>query len=373
MKKKIKMTLIIIAALIILIIAAVIIFFRTAPQIGANSKKNKTEKIIQSPNYAVDEKIFLNTVETNMSMSFKDMIKVTREFSRKDESRRPKDTIQTLSLNGNLNSEEVGFIWFGHSTLLVSMEGITILTDPVFSERASMLPFMGPKKFEYSNDFSPETLPNIDIVLISHDHYDHLDYKSIIALKNKAKKFFVPLGVAAHLENWGVDSSKIVELDWWQTANFENLELVCTPSRHFSGRRLNDRFKTLWSSWVINGKEHKVFFGGDSGYFPGFKEIGNKYGPFDIAFLECGAYNEMWSNIHMMPEETAQAAIDLNSKILFPIHWGKFDLALHPWKEPIERVTKKAEELNVNILTSIPGKYNTIDAAQSEKWWKNYN
>jgi L-ascorbate metabolism protein UlaG (beta-lactamase superfamily) len=328
-----------------------------------------------SENYKLGK--FQNTVSTKMDMKSGKMVGVMWEFFRNNSNREPAGIIKTHNFNpvefDYLNSDNLSFTWFGHSSILIKMDGIVLLVDPVFSERASMFPFMGPKRFPYSYFMNVDLMPELDAVLISHDHYDHLDYKTILKLKNKVKKFYVPLSVGAHLEKWGVPSENIIELMWWDSIDFESINLVLTPSRHFSGRGLNNRFSTLWGAWVIQGSKEKIFFGGDSGYFPGFKKIGEKYGPFDLAFLECGAYNENWSEIHMMPEETVQASKDLKSKLLMPIHWGKFNLALHPWKEPIQRAIKKGEELNVNIITPEIGEMVTLDDhLMTDHWWKDY-
>ncbi len=276
-----------------------------------------------------------------------------------------------------MSSPDTGIVvtWFGHSSLLIKIEGRIFLTDPVFGKRASMVSFMGPKRFDYSPQPSIEDLPPLDGIIISHDHYDHLDYESILVLKNKVDRFFVPLGVGAHLESWEVPTSNITELKWWESTRVdEELTFICAPSRHFSGRGLNNRFSTLWCSWIIKSNKSRIYFGGDSGYFPGFKEIGEKHGPFDLTMLECGAYNINWHDIHMLPEETAQAHVDLKGKSLLPIHWGKFNLALHPWKEPIQRVLKKADELNANVLTPEIGEIVILDDhTRNDQWWERYD
>ena len=214
----------------------------------------------------------------------------------------------------------------------------------------------------YSGTFSleREDLQEIDAIIISHNHYDHLNYKSIMQLKDRAKHFYVPTGVAQYLIKWGVSPSKISEHNWWDEVTFDNIKLVCAPARHFSGRSMTDRDRSLWCSWLILGQETKVFFSGDSGYAPHFKEIGDKYGPFDLTLMECGQYDTRWSAIHMLPEETVQAHIDVKGELLLPIHWGAFTLALHEWSDPIERVTKEAKRLGVNITTPQIGESITL-------------
>jgi L-ascorbate metabolism protein UlaG (beta-lactamase superfamily) len=219
-----------------------------------------------------------------------------------------------------------------------------------------------------------EELPVIDMILFSHDHYDHLDYGSVKKLAGKTKQFAVPLGVGAHLEAWGIEKARITELDWWEDFKVQDISLIFTPSRHFSGRGLNNRFSTLWGSWVIIGKEEKLFFSGDGGYGPHFQEIGNRFGPFDFAMLECGQYKENWKEIHMMPEETALAALDLKAKEFMPIHWGAFSLAMHSWTDPVERVLAKSQELGLKIRVPKIGSMIEIkEESQPElyPWWIN--
>ncbi|MBF0377618.1 MAG: MBL fold metallo-hydrolase [Desulfamplus sp.] len=272
--------------------------------------------------------------------------------------------------------ENLRVTWFGHSTCLIEIDGKVIITDPMFSDRASPLSFIGPKRFTTDVDFQIQDLPKIDIVVISHDHYDHLDYDTIRYLRDKSEQFYVPLGVKQYLESWGVSPEKVVELDWWEENSYNGLRFAATPTRHFSGRGLR-RDRTLWASWVIIGTKQRLYFGGDSGYFDGFKKIGEKYGPFDLTMLESGAYNNAWADIHMMPEETVQAHLDLDGEILLPIHWGKFNLSLHPWREPIERLLAEAKIKGVRAITPIQGEaivlseqYETETAQYVvNRWW----
>jgi L-ascorbate metabolism protein UlaG (beta-lactamase superfamily) len=209
-------------------------------------------------------------------------------------------------------------------------------------------------------------------VLLSHDHYDHLDYPTMLKLKDIAKQFIVPLGVGVHLEKWGVPPSNISEHDWWNKFSFdENITLICTPSRHFSGRSITGRNTTLWCSWIISGLEQRIYFGADSGYSPSFKEIGTRYGPFDLCILECGAYSEYWHDIHMLPEETNQANIDLGGKKLLPVHWAKFNLSLHAWREPIRRLKKQAALTGVTLVTPrITQAFEVGVDFKQDDWWE---
>jgi L-ascorbate metabolism protein UlaG (beta-lactamase superfamily) len=362
---KLMVTIIVLIAFVL----ANILYLRFAPQMGGRAKGKRLERINASPNFK--NNFFQNPVETTMNIPGK---KVFKEFIKKGTDRRPAKPIETCQIDKNIydraDSDEVIITWLGHSTMLIKTGGITILTDPVFSKRASMNPFFGPKKFEYTHDFKLEELPPVDIVILSHDHYDHLDYQVIKKLKKTVKKFFMPLGVGAHFERWGVDNDKIIELDWWKSISYQNLELIATPARHFTGRKLNDRFKTLWSGWVIKTDKKRIYFTGDSGYWDGFKKIGEQYGPFDFSMIECGQYSPYWANIHMAPEESVQAAIDLKSKAAMPIHWGKFSLGLHSWYEPPTRFKAKAELENLTVAIPKIGETFTLEKLPNTDWWK---
>lgn len=259
-------------------------------------------------------------------------------------------------------------VWLGHSTVLMQLAGQIVLTDPVFF-RASPLPGTV-KPFAYRHPILIPHLPDIDVVVISHDHYDHLDYLAIQKMRSRVKRFIVPLGIKAHLTRWKIPVEQITELDWGETVEHNGLRFTATPARHFSGRSLNDRNRTLWASWVIDAQTHKLFFSGDSGYFDGFKTIGEQHGPFDMAFIENGAYNPRWAQIHMMPEQAVQASIDLKARVLFPIHWGKFDLAPHPWKEPAERVSAEANRRGVRLGTPLVGEIFSLKQPPQRSWWQ---
>lgn len=270
------------------------------------------------------------------------------------------------------NKTGVAIYRLGHSSLLLAAEGEFWLIDPVFSERASPVSWAGPKRF-HKTPLTLEQLPEIKGVLISHDHYDHLDKKTIAFLKSRVENFVVPLGVGNHLREWGVADSHIYELDWWDSVSVGKLELTATPSQHFSGRGLNDRNKTLWASWVIQAPGKKIYFSGDTGYFAGFKEIGERLGPFDLTIMENGAYNENWPMVHMTPEETFQAHQDLKGKAMLPVHNGTFDLAMHPWYEPLERLNALAYAKGVPMITPEMGQRVSLDnlqVAEGNRWWR---
>lgn len=298
--------------------------------------------------------------------------KMMMEFFGKGIDREPSTVLPSVKTDLNsLSANEPLLIWFGHSSYLIKIEGKNILVDPVFSERASPVQYLGSKNYAIISPYTINDFPDIDLVIITHDHYDHLDYNSILQLKSKAKLFCASLGVGSHLEYWGIDSSKIKEFDWWQEEQlFPGFELISTPARHFSGRGFT-RNKTLWSSYILKTQSHRIFIGGDSGYDPSFKTIGEKFGPFDLTILECGQYNVKWPFIHMMPEETARAAVELSGNVLLPVHWAKFTLSLHTWKEPAERVTKAAELLNLPVTTPLIGEVVEFNSTfPNTKWWE---
>ncbi len=298
-------------------------------------------------------------------------------FFNKSEKSVPKvaPAIQQLSNDAfNLNNKEaLNFARLGHSTLLIQLSGKYFLTDPVFSERVSPLQWIGPKRF-HPVPMDIDSIKEIEAVIISHNHYDHLDEGSIKQLKERVNHFIVPLGVGDKLIAWGVDENKITQLDWWENVKLDDVEIVSTPAQHFSGRGITDTDETLWSSWVIRNPQHSLYFSGDTGYFPGFKDIGEKYGPFDYAFMECGAYNELWRDIHMMPEDSLQAFKDVKGKVMVPIHNGTFDLSTHAWFDPMEQITILAKENNVTLLLPQIGQLVNQDTMiLNSEWWNTKN
>lgn len=266
-------------------------------------------------------------------------------------------------------SPHIKFIWFGHSTFIVNIEGKILLFDPVFSGSAAPFSFMV-KRFQDAV-VRLEELPPVDYIIISHDHYDHLDLETIEFFKGTKTKFITPLGVTSHLKDWGIGEERLTELDWWEKTSVGNLTVICTPSQHFSGRTGMNGNHTLWSSWTIIGPKERFFFSGDSGYDIHFKQIGDAYGPFHLTFLENGQYNPMWRAVHSMPEETAQAHLDLRGEKLVPVHWGMFDLSLHNWYEPAEELEKYAKEKQIQLLTPKFGQMVQIEEPNAwERWWK---
>ncbi|MGN4944290.1 MBL fold metallo-hydrolase [Bacillus cereus group sp. MYBK104-1] len=317
------------------------------------------------------KKKFINQIHTDVSFKPKDIIGLMTDYLKTKTKLRPIKNLPIVLSNKDNESLE-SLTWFGHSASLLKIEGKKLLLDPMFGETSSPFPLFNSKRYSGTFSLEREDLQEIDAIIISHNHYDHLNYKSIMQLKDRAKHFYVPTGVAQYLIKWGVSPSKISEHNWWDEITFDNIKLVCAPARHFSGRSMTDRDCSLWCSWLILGQETKIFFSGDSGYAPHFKEIGDKYGPFDLTLMECGQYDPRWSAIHMLPEETVQAHIDVQGELLLPIHWGAFTLALHEWSDPIERVTKEANRLEVKITTPQIGESITLKSTDYPRyaWWR---
>ena len=296
-------------------------------------------------------------------------------FEKKPVGSRPLDAIplrpvSPASLKA-LNPHENHVIRLGHSSHLLKLQNKYWLIDPVFSERVSPVQWAGPTRF-HPSPLALADVPLIDGLILSHDHYDHLDRLTIETLLGKVQRYFVPVGVGARLRAFGVAADRIEELDWWQETSFNSIRLAATPASHFSGRTLWDRDKSsLWASWVIESGPHKLFYSGDTGYFPGFKQIGEKYGPFDLAMMENGAYDDAWPEVHMSPEESALAFKDVKGKLLYVIHNSTFDLAYHTWQEPLVRINELANRQGLTIATPEIGEVLTIGKPRENKrWWE---
>lgn len=259
--------------------------------------------------------------------------------------------------------------WLGHSTALIELDGQRVLTDPIWSERASPLPWIGPRRW-FTPPIALGALPHIDAVVISHDHYDHLDYRTIVAMKDWDTRFVVPLGIGSHLAYWGIPESRIVELDWWERTRIGAIEIVCTPARHASGRMLIDDDAKLWAGFALVGTAHRVYYSGDTGLFPAMREIGQRLGPFDLTLIEVGQYGSAWPDWHIGPEQAVIAHQMLRGRVLLPVHWGTFALAYHAWTEPIERVLAAAAASGVRVVIPKPGQSVEPGAPPpSERWW----
>lgn len=359
--------------LILLLVGAV--FVNLSKEFGGSPSQEKIAEYAKEQNFNAKDRKFENLIETTMDMGFKSMVGTMIEFIKGNPNGRPNNELPLIkidSLQVVENTSKTRLIWFGHSAFLLQLEGKNILLDPMLGNVPAPHPMLGGKRYSKELPIEIEKLPVIDAIIISHDHYDHLDYGSIEKLKSKTKAFYVPLGVGAHFEAWGVAPELIHEMNWWDETNLDNIHLAFTPSRHFSGRGLTNRNSTLWGSWVIIGQEDTLYFSGDSGYGNHFKSIGEKYGPFDFAMMECGQYNEKWAQIHMMPEETAQAGLDVKAKIIMPIHWGAFSLALHDWTDPVERVTAASKKLNLEVIVPKIGESIWLEdlKVSDSDWWK---
>jgi L-ascorbate metabolism protein UlaG (beta-lactamase superfamily) len=357
--------------IVIVLILAVYLFVQR-PAFGALSNGARLEKIRKSPQF-VDGK-FQNlsfTPEIKEGVSY---YRVMKEFFfDKDPGNIPPAKIPSLKTNlHKLDKNENVLIWFGHSSYFMQIDGKKFLIDPVLSGSASPVSFTT-RSFKGTDVYTVDDIPPIDYLLISHDHWDHLDYKTIIGLKSKIGKVITGLGTAAHFARWGFSRERIIEEDWFNEILLaDGFKIITMPARHFSGRGLK-RNQALWTSFALQAPSLKIYIGGDSGYDSHFKTIGDQFGPFDLAILECGQYHEYWKYIHMLPHQVPQAAKDLQAKVLLPVHWSKFSLALHSWDEPIRLVTKAAAEQQVPVITPLIGEKVELNqpAVFTNPWWEN--
>lgn len=360
----------------VVIVSVVIVFVVIAQWVvqqerfGSTAKGERLKRVQQSVNFR-DGK-FQNQSFTPDLAEDVSMFSILKDamFNRSKRNR-PSATLPFVKTNLlTIAPEEDVLVWFGHSSYFLQIDGKKLLVDPVFSGHASPFSFMV-KSFKGSDVYTADEMPQIDYLLITHDHFDHLDYETIGKIKARVGKIITSLGTGAHLERWGFDPSVIIEKDWNEKAHLDSgFIITATPGRHFSGRAFK-RNQANWASFVLQTPTKKIFIGGDSGYDTHFAKIGEEHGPFDLALLECGQYNYAWRYIHMMPEQTVQASIDLNARTMMAVHWGKFALALHAWDEPIERVTKEAHRLQVPIIHPMIGQeVNLNDSLSTTEWWK---
>ncbi len=340
------------------------------PALGALPTGERLTRIKKSPNFKNGE--FHNRQPTPMMADDANMLRIMYDFIFKKGDSVPDKPMPVIKSNLNvIKKDKTVITWFGHSSYLVQTAGINILVDPVFSSRVSPVQWAGTKAFSGTAIYGVDDMPDINIVLLTHDHYDHLDYRTIKKLSNKPAQYITPLGVGAHLAYWGVSSEKSIELDWFEDFTFsERINITVVPARHFSGRNLTSRNKSLWAGFILKTNDANIYIGGDSGYGDHFASAGKKYGPFDLAILECGQYNKYWPFIHMMPHETAMAATDLNAKVLFPVHWGKFKLSSHHWNEPVEQLKKNAVAMNLQVTTPRIGEQIILNEYHpADEWW----
>lgn len=348
-------------------------YFTKNPQFGGKIIKEEKHRLRKSVHWKNGK--FQNQSKTAMDMNLAALPKLIKENLEGRKSRNPQKDIPIIPFDQKTFQKDgiPKFIWYGHSVLLLQINNKNLLIDPMFGQDASPVGPIRTKRFSSNSLQTIKDLPSIDAILLTHDHYDHLDFESMRELKKIPVPYLVPLGVGRYLTHWGLDKKLITEFDWWQETKLFDLDIVFTPSRHFSGRGAFDRAKSLWGGWVINSSDHKIFWSGDGGYDNHFKEIGERFGPFDWGFIECGQYNERWHQIHMYPEEAVQAALDSKVKTAIPVHWGAFCLALHHWTDPIERFAEEADRKSQSYATSRPGETIQLNNSPTYAWWKDFS
>jgi L-ascorbate metabolism protein UlaG (beta-lactamase superfamily) len=353
---------------IVAVIAIAIYFIFQLPEFGGRFEGKRLERMRRSPEFTGGR--FENTPPQKTDAS---LLKIYRLYSQ-GQIRKPQFEIPVIKLDPNSleapASRRLKAIWFGHATVLVEIEGLRIMTDPVLSNVLSPVPFIyGVKRF-HPPPVRLQDLSHINAVLISHDHFDHLDMKTIQHLASQGTHFYMGLGVGAHLERWGVPVEQIHEMDWWDSVDVNGVKIYCTPARHYSGRQKMDN-STLWTSWVVKGSEHSVYFSGDTGYADHFREIRKRLGDMELTLMKVGAYGETWLDIHMDPESAVQAHLDLGGKILLPVHWATFDLSYHSWDEPILRTLSAAKDKGVHVITPRVGEpYELGQPFKNVEWYK---
>ena len=350
---------------------AIDMFFK---QFGGKVTKELERHYEQSENWRNGS--FQNLEPTAISGNLLDFPKIIYKQLSNRERRAPQQPLPFVPFDKSTfltQSEKAKFIWYGHSAILMRIAGKNILIDPMLGPNTTPIAPFPTSRFSENTLDLIDQFPEIDLVMMTHDHYDHLDYASIQQLRLKTRQYFVAIGVKRHLVSWGVQADLITEFDWWETRDFEDLKITFTPTRHFSGRGLRDRLKTLWGGWVFNSTNEKIWFSGDGGYGKHFKEIGQRLGPFDFAFMECGQYNDDWRPIHLFPEEAVQAAMDAGAKKIMPVHWAGFALSYqHTWQEPADTFVKAAIEKQMDYALPSLGEIFEISSTIQDKWWIKY-
>lgn len=331
-------------------------------------------RLAKSPQFVAKDCTFQNPPNPDAMLHRSSWDIWTRILLEKKQGTVPIDPIPVRSMDraalAALDDTGNHIIRLGHSSHLLKLRGKWWLIDPVFGERTSPVSWAGPKRF-HAPPVALEDVPPIEGLILSHDHYDHLDVPTIETLKERVQKYFVPLGVGARLREWGVPAERIEEFDWWQEGRWGDVVLTAAPAQHFSGRTLWDRNRTLWASWLLRSGNERIFYSGDTGYFGGFKEIGARLGPIDIALMENGAYDSYWPTVHMTPEETVQGFQDLGARTLYLVHNSTFDLAFHGWREPLERVAALAQQRGISLATPEIGEVLTLGKPrENRKWWE---
>ena len=354
-------------------VLVIVLFINISPQFGSNP--NKPQKLFYSKFKNFESGEFRNNEPTALftdEMSFWDFFKT-------ELNREPIKEIIPVKMDVDSfisdNEGSLKLVWLGHSAFIVNINGKIILLDPMLGSHAAPLPLPSLKRYSSQIAFDINELDKIDFVILSHDHYDHLDYPTIKKIKDKVVRFIVPYGIGNHLTNWGVEERSITELNWEQSFKNDEIEFICLPARHFSGRGPLNRNSTLWSSWAIKSKNGKIYFSGDSGYGSHFKKIGQEHGPFDFSLIDCGQYNKAWKYSHMFPQQAIKAAVDLNTNYLIPIHWGAFTLASHSWIEPPEIISKESKDFNQDFIIPEIGQVLFLDKENktATRWWRRFS
>jgi L-ascorbate metabolism protein UlaG (beta-lactamase superfamily) len=368
-----KSILLIVAVCIAIIAVVGVLYYNYHPTFGVKSTGERLAKMQRSPYYK--DGLFHNIEETNTLTTDKTKLELFWDNLVKPKANNliPKNNIPVVKTDLKaLDINEDLIIWLGHSSYFIQIDGKRILIDPIFNSNASPLP-VGNDVFKGTNFYAIDDIPNIDYVLITHDHYDHLDYPTLKKLKGKVKEIVVPLGLGDTMVSWGYSDKSVKDLDWFEkiVADNDSLSITFAPSRHYSARRMA-RFENLWGSYIIKGSKKNLYFSGDSGYGKHFKMIGEQYGPFDFVSLDSGQYNEKWKYIHMRPEQALQAAVDLKTSYYLPAHIGRFALAQHDWREPFEIIEAEMSKYDVQIIIRKIGTPIDINhpKAEIDKWWK---
>jgi L-ascorbate metabolism protein UlaG (beta-lactamase superfamily) len=361
-----------IVVLVFLVVGSAL-FLRNWSSFGGTVSGERLRRIEASPHYG-DGK-FENALP-HPPLELSDVWRYLVEQFLGDQIRVPQSAIPISAIPTELMETQpppgLRAIWLGHSSAYIELDGLRILIDPVFSDHASPISGVGPRRF-HPPPIALTDLPNIDAVVISHDHYDHLDMRTIRYLSLKGPLFFVPLGVGAHLDEWEVPEGRIVELDWWESAEIGGVTIVCTPAQHYSSRGILDYKETFWSSWSIVGPEHRIFYSGDTGFSDHFQLVGSRLGPFDLGIVRIGQYGPgaSWIYSNMSPEDAVQATLDVQARRMLPVHWGTFNIAFHDWDEPIKRAVAAANESNVELVTPRVGEVVTAgEPLASLNWWE---
>lgn len=353
--------------IVLIIIVLAFLFIKLYKPFGSSPNKNDKNDYFKRSKIFKDGK-FVNIKDSNTNDNYIDTFK--DRTSGKDTT--PLDEIPYKKYKyKKAKKDEVLITWFGHSSILIQMHGLNILVDPIFDKRSSPVSFVGPKRFS-KVPVNINDLPKIDVILLTHDHYDHVSYKTLLSLEDKTTKFIVPLGIDKDLEKFGISKDKIQNMAWYEEINIDGLSIISGPGRHFSGRYIFDHNDTLWSSWILKDEYHSIFDSGDTGYGNHFKEVYEKYGQIDFAILDGSQYNEKWHGVHMFPEESVEASLDLHSKVSMVNHYGAYVLSNHSWDDPVERFTRRCEEKNVEYVAPLLGETFNIDQYKDyqTKWWK---